>query len=94
MDLQRFVPDFQNSPNEDAPFREWGTRVVQTCLIPSSFVEMCWTDILEMCKSSAGFWMDGWQSYSITTDTVLMLISITIVLSLPPKYSISADSLS
>ncbi len=68
--------------------------IEQTHLISGSLVKMHWIAILGMCRSSASFQMDEWQSSSITADTVLMMTSITTVLSLLPKYPISADSAS
>ncbi len=74
-------------------WRKWGTYVEQTCFISSTFVKMHQIDILEMCRSSASFRMDEWQSFSITADTVLMLTSVATDLSLPLTCSISADFL-
>ncbi len=45
----------------------------------------------QMCRSSASFRIDEWQSFSIITDTVLMWTSVTTVLGVPPTYSNSAD---
>ncbi len=59
-------------------------HVEQMRFIPSSFVKMRRINILRMCRSSASFWMDEWQSYSITDNTVLMLTSVMTVLSIPP----------
>ncbi len=70
---------------------QWGTHIEQTSFIPSSVAKIGWIDILEMCRSSASFRMDEWQSSSITADTVLMLTYVHLWVS-PPTCTISADS--
>ncbi len=96
LDTGRFTPDFLNT--EQWSFislagRNWGTHIEQTHFIPNSFVKMHRIDILVMCRLSNTFWIDVWGSSKTTTNTVLMLTSVTTVLSRPPLYLISADSL-
>ncbi len=96
LDLGKFVPDFPNTLNNDAPFllprgKEEPTLNKYVSFQAPSLKALNWHswDVWVICQLSNCVW---WSS-SITTDTVLMLTSIITVFSLLPTCSLAADSL-